>query len=1012
MFIRLISILLLVVAGLCVPLLSAQPVDGPPHDPSDSLPEVVPSTAPAASTSSVTAPAPATAPMAPQPPTSAVAPVAPATEPASVPETPGSTESEEPAPPVTGAGPELSPESPAAEAPAQEQRPMIESLRFGSKLFGFKIVRLDETSKENLLEQFFKKDVLDNRENYGAVMEAMSSSLEAAMALPTPAERARALGARVQRLEHWLEGYRSDKEIPAELIDFCQLYLQLRRQSQLERSAPAQSSLATLEKGVDAYLGRYSKQPWGPFLAAMSRDLADRRHLKSAQEKPADELLGAASTLALKDAQLHYTLGQLYREYSDRKDISAYLKLVATEFEKCLMSQRRNKELFAEITAAYVEIHETLQKAEAQEPFWFEELVYRRIIALDPSNASAHNNLSFLYSQYGVNIKDALREAQIANQLKPNDPLLLDTLGWAQYKNNTLDKAIETLKQALSLGPEIADIHFHLATVYYDQDDVENATKYFRETIKLEPDNVFAHNNLAYLFSEKDVHLEEGLALVDKAIEKQPDNAAFIDTKGWLYFKMKKYDLAVEFLRKSVELSPETSELHLHLGKVYLAKRDYEQAIKSFESALAYDPENTKIARELAYMFAMNGLKDSLERYSRIGGVGASRENFKVFYDAMAQAAMSQGDAENAARALAEYSSLIPQKATSLLALPPTTGTSDVRPVQQQLDALGEILPGDTDLVLSVEKPGLVKLATFFAKAMAQRYGLSIPQLQAFDAIPPRLALGLRRQPGSQAADFLVVVELTSPVFDFYWQRLSAMKEESQELSVPIGQMNVPLTINTASYKGVAIRSVVAPQGVVYFLMTRPHAVFSMDRAMLTALVDRVEANGKGLQAVNTWRIFSSRQRGDADVLLFLPFRNKEAGAALPPAYQSTFKAVQSFGAAYTMNTTDELSEQSLFVPVPSVQPEALLRDLEQLLGTIRKDLAEKLSKEIRLEASFKQEEGLVVGQARVVGFSKLVSEMLASWYRNYLPSLDLLPQPSGEQAPEKGPLEKDRPGN
>jgi hypothetical protein len=88
-----------------------------------------------------------------------------------------------------------------------------------------------------------------------------------------------------------------------------------------------------------------------------------------------------------------------------------------------------------------------------------------------------------------------------------------------------------------------------------------------------------------------------------------------------------------------------------------------------------------------------------------------------------------------------------------------------------------------------------------------------------------------------------------------------------------------------------------------------------------------------------------------------------------------------------------------------------LLRDLEQLLGTIRKDLAEKLSKDIRLEASFKQEEGLVVGQARVVGFSKLVSEMLANWYRNYLPSLDLIPQPTPEQPPDKGPLETDQPG-
>src|SRR5690606_37919665 len=273
-------------------------------------------------------------------------------------------------------------------------------------------------------------------------------------------------------------------------------------------------------------------------------------------EKDKEYYFNQASLAAVDDAQFHFVLGQLYLEYFDRSDTSTFLKLVATEFEKCLLidSSHNNKELWSSITAIYVDIHEDYQKKELPEPFWFEELVYKRIIKLDPTNASAHNNLSFLYSQNGVNLKDALKEAQIANQLSPNNPYLMDSLGWAYYKNKQLTQAMEILKKAAALKNDIADVHFQLANVYFDQDDFTNASKEFKETIRLDPENAFAKNNLGYLYAEKGLQLDEALQLVDDALSKYPDNAAFIDTKGWIFFKQKKYDLAVEHLKKAIEL--------------------------------------------------------------------------------------------------------------------------------------------------------------------------------------------------------------------------------------------------------------------------------------------------------------------------------------------------------------------------------------------------------------------------------------------------------------------------
>ncbi|MBI4867256.1 MAG: tetratricopeptide repeat protein [Candidatus Wallbacteria bacterium] len=955
-------------------------------------------------------------------PLRAAPPAAPAK---SKPATPTATEpqapSQPPVTPVTATPPTTGTTEPAAEpagAAAEEPEPdaaalppMLEALKPSSKLFGERIAKPGALDRDNLVEHFFKKTLLEHKETFGVLLEAMAGMLEQESDATDKAAEAKILLSRVAKLSKWLESWRSEKELTPETIDFCLLYLRMRSLSKAppENQKDLQKAATALEKDLNGYINRFSKQPWGPVLLALHRDLAGRRGFKTELDKSPEEYLSGASALSLKDAQIHFLIGQLLREYLDRRDVSNFLKQVATEFEKCLLQQRRNKELFAEVTAVYVEIHEALQKRQAQEPFWFEELVYKRIIALDPSNASAHNNLSFLYSQYGVNLKDALREAQIANQLKPNDPLLLDTLGWAHYKNGQLEKAIETLKQSLALNQEIADTHFHLATVYYDQSDVDNASREFRETLRLEPENAFARNNLAYLFSEKDLRLEEALVLADEALERQPDNAAFLDTKGWIYFKMRKYPEAIEFLQKAVDLSPETSELHLHLGKVYLATRDFDRAVKSFESALSYDPENTKIARDLAYLFTLNGIRESLDRYSRIGGVGASKENFKIFYDAMAHAAIGAGDYENASKTLAEFAAFQPRAAASTGAT--TAASSAARPLHEQLEALGEVLPASFDLVFSVERAGLAKLAGFFTKAISERYGFALPQLTGLDSIPSRLVLGLQYVDAKNATDFLAIAELPDAVFDELWGQLEGLKEPNQEVTLPIGNMTVPIKVGGGEYKGVAVRSLTMQQGVVHFLMSKPYAVFGLDRALLTGLIDRVEKHDKGLTGVETYRRFAMRQTKASDIVLFMPFSKTASAQKLPEPYLKTFKDVRAFGAAYTVVSTDELLEESVFMPARAEGAQDLRKNLEQLLGTVQKDIHLRLSQEIRLEAKFSHEEDLVIGESKVLGFGKLVLELLGNWYKTYLPNLDLTPNapPTKDDTPEEEPSQ---PGN
>ncbi len=908
---------------------------------------------------------------------------------------------------LTGQVPPVMAQAPLtpAESPRLTDRadlpPMLESLRTGSKLLGAKLVHPSNLDNETLIEQFFKKNLLENRTRYGALVEGMGHLLDEA-ATSDGRGRNKRFRALSRKLSGFLEEYHDGKEVSVETIDFCLLYLRLRGLaltlgSSKKVSARTKTAAEKLDQDLMEYMKAHPKQAWGGLLMALSRDLQDRKGLESSLEKTPLQFLEQASGLAGKDPQLHFLMGHLYRDYLDESDLTGFLKLVATEFEKCLMAERRNKELFAEVTAVYVEIHERLQAKEEQEPFWFEELVYRRIIALDPSNASAHNNLSFLYSQYGVNLKDALREAQIANQLKSGDPVLTDTLGWAYYKNGNLTKAIDELTKAVKLDPEVPDVHFHLATVYYDLDDVENAARHFRETLRLDPTNAFARNNLAYLFSEKGVELEEALRLVNEALALQPGNAAFIDTKGWIYFKLGQHEQAVEHLARAVDLAPETSELHLHLGRVYLAMHRFEQATKSFEHALNYDPENETIAGELAYLFALSGLRESMQRYSRIAGVQNRKENFKIFYDALAHLAMQAGDYGNAQQALREYARFKPAEVELTR---PTTGTAELE-AHDQLSNLGEMLPPDSDMLFSIEQAGLEKLAVFFTQTAAQRYGLQLPDLNRLGALPIRLTLGLDYVPTVQETRFVLVMEVSDPIFNLYWERIGSMEDSTETVTLPFGNLTVPFSLGTSHYKGVTIRSLSIPQGQAHFVLSKPYVIFTPSREMVTDLVDRVEAKNKGLNEQESFRRFSSRQRGGSDVILYMPFGETGAADQLPEGYQETFQGVRAFGASYTLPSTNELLEDSVFLPTEGTSPRMLQNNLEQLLGTVKRDLAERVSTEIQLDVEFRIEEDLVLGKARVLGFGSLISEFLTTWTKTFLPTMDPASLPGLQPAKE-----------
>ncbi len=108
-------------------------------------------------------------------------------------------------------------------------------------------------------------------------------------------------------------------------------------------------------------------------------------------------------------------------------------------------------------------------------------------IELDPNNTLALNNAAFVYAERLGDPSKALDLAKHASELRPDDPFILDTLGWVQYHLQRFDEAEDPLRRSLSLL-ESAESMYHLASVLFKQGRLDAAQTYVNRAIELRPD--------------------------------------------------------------------------------------------------------------------------------------------------------------------------------------------------------------------------------------------------------------------------------------------------------------------------------------------------------------------------------------------------------------------------------------------------------------------------------------------------------------------------------------------
>lgn len=129
------------------------------------------------------------------------------------------------------------------------------------------------------------------------------------------------------------------------------------------------------------------------------------------------------------------------------------------------------------------------------------------------------------------------------------------------------------LEQLLASGYESAQVYSAFGYVAYCQHRVNDSLVLLQKAISLDPTNPNALNSMGYILAEEEIDPMGALSYCKNAVEQKPENASYLDSLGWAYFKAGKIGEAKSFLRKALNLASGNREIAAHLKACIAAER-------------------------------------------------------------------------------------------------------------------------------------------------------------------------------------------------------------------------------------------------------------------------------------------------------------------------------------------------------------------------------------------------------------------------------------------------------
>ncbi len=156
------------------------------------------------------------------------------------------------------------------------------------------------------------------------------------------------------------------------------------------------------------------------------------------------------------------------------------------------------------------------------------------------------------------------------------------------------EEAYAVYSQGIDLLPDNTDLLFARALLAEELDRVEITEQDLQQVLAANPDDPNALNALGYTLADRTDRYDEALSLIERALEQLPDEAAVVDSMGWVQYKLGNLEAALDYLERALSLDYD-AEIVAHIGEVLWAMGRRDEAIEAWRRGLEKEPDSEVI---------------------------------------------------------------------------------------------------------------------------------------------------------------------------------------------------------------------------------------------------------------------------------------------------------------------------------------------------------------------------------------------------------------------------------